>query len=1144
MPVEEYFKMMSSGFDYAFSVASAARAKGYDPEDFVEIKPAPDLASRVDGIIGMPGLEEMIRAKSDIKSRQELAFVISNEICQGDRFKDKSVSERLTIAVKVGLAILTEGVVVASTEGIQKVELHRNPDGSDYAAVVYAGPIRGAGGTDAAMSVALADFSRRLLGIGPYKPQQTEVERTLEEILIYHSRIARLQYMPSEQDIKHILSSCPVCVDGMPTESMEVSVHRNMKRLNADGAEEQLTNKVRGGIGLVVCEGIAQKAKSVLEHTKNAGLDWSWLNTVIKVAKPSKESTEQKDKSASTFLQDLVAGRPILSYPEMHGSFRLRYGRSRMTGIAAKGFSPATMVMLEGFIAIGTQLRIEKPGKGCIATPVDTIEGPFVKLSDGRGMRVNTAELAEQVKNDVVKIISAGDLLATYGDFKKSNTKLVPSGYVEEYWAAQLASAGHKFDISKKPGFNEAYELSKKYGVPMHPSYIYEYSDIDSDALLKLREIVANAKLVPADAPINSIDAIEIQKSDHMVSTLERLCIPHTEKDTSIMIAGDDAKSLLVSLGLVDSDVIVRVPKVAMQGSTPLEMINSVSPFKIMLRSTRVGARIGRPEKAKERLMKPAPNVLFPIGEYGGKERNISKAYLLAKKRFSNKGIEAEIARYRCVKGGELIYMRYCHDHSSKAKLEYTCKTCGRVLTGTKCGSCGGEGTTGAIRMFDLTDELEKSMARVSSTAFPKLMKGVKGLTSSGRFAEPIEKGILRANAGIHIFKDGTARFDATDAPITHFYPVEMGITVEEARKMGYLKDYKGNDLVSDTQLLELRHQDVILSKDGAEFMLKVAKFIDELLVKYYHMEPFYNITNTKGLLGHMVLTLSPHTSAGVLCRIVGFTEAYVGFAHPYVICARRRNCDGDEDTTMLLMDALINFSKRYLPSTIGGTMDAPLIGRVTIDLTEVDNEVHAMEAVEEYGLGFYSCAEQKMMPGEAKVGTVKDRIGSGDEYEHIWFTHHTGAGAIAGSPKRSTYTKLNTMSEKIDAQFRLMDMLEFVDRPDSAKRLILSHFIPDLIGNMHSYSRQQFRCVACNAKYRRVPLIGKCTRCSGKIVLTISKSSIEKYLETAIGLAERYSLEPYIRQRLFLVKDEIENVFGFVGDAEEKKQFSLTKFM
>jgi DNA polymerase II large subunit len=246
----------------------------------------------------------------------------------------------------------------------------------------------------------------------------------------------------------------------------------------------------------------------------------------------------------------------------------------------------------------------------------------------------------------------------------------------------------------------------------------------------------------------------------------------------------------------------------------------------------------------------------------------------------------------------------------------------------------------------------------------------------------------------------------------------------------------------------------------------------------------------------------------------------------------------------MLLLDALINFSKRYLPSTIGGTMDAPLIVRVTIDLTEVDNEVHAMEAVESYGLEFYSCAERKMMPGETKVGTVKERIGGGDEYEHIWFTHDSGPSAIAGSPKSSTYTTLNTMSEKIDAQFRLTDMLECVDRADSAKRLILSHFIPDLIGNMHSYSKQQFRCVACNAKYRRVPLVGRCTRCAGKIVLTISKNSIEKYLETAIGLAERYSLEPYIRQRLFLIKDEIENVFGFVGEADDKKQFSLTKFL
>ena len=30
----------------------------------------------------------------------------------------------------------------------------------------------------------------------------------------------------------------------------------------------------------------------------------------------------------------------------------------------------------------------------------------------------------------------------TYGDFKKSNTPLQPTSYVEEYWAEQLKAAG------------------------------------------------------------------------------------------------------------------------------------------------------------------------------------------------------------------------------------------------------------------------------------------------------------------------------------------------------------------------------------------------------------------------------------------------------------------------------------------------------------------------------------------------------------------------------------------------------------------------------------------------------------------------------------------------------------------------------
>ena len=79
-----------------------------------------------------------------------------------------------------------------------------------------------------------------------------------------------------------------------------------------------------------------------------------------------------------------------------------------------------------------------------------------------------------------------------------------------------------------------------------------------------------------------------------------------------------------------------------------------------------------------------------------------------------------------------------------------------------------------------------------------------------------------------------------------------------------------------------------------------------------------------------------------------------IGFAHPYTICARRRNCDGDEDTTMLLMDALINFSKEYLPQTVGGTMDTPLILTLNVMVEEVDDEVHDMETVRSYPMDLY----------------------------------------------------------------------------------------------------------------------------------------------------------------------------------------------
>ena len=615
MGVDEYFEFLNAGYESANTIAATARAKGFDPERFVEIKAAPDVASRVEGILNVEGLADMIKARMAGKSRQALAFEMVKDICSWDRMKGKTREEILTLAIRVGLSVLTEGVVVASTEGIQKSEIHRNADGSEYAAILFAGPIRGAGGTSAALTVAMADYARKLLGIGSYRPTQTEVERYVEEIQIYDFRVARLQYMPSEEDIKHIIQNCEVCVDGVPTEQIEVSVNRNLRRLDANGKEEPVTNKVRGGIGLVVCEGIAQKAKSLLKHTKNAGLDWSWLNSVIKADKPSSGGAEAGEKTSTAFLQDLVAGRPILAYPGMSGSFRLRYGRSRFTGIAAKGFNPATMITLGEFIAVGTQLRIEKPGKGCVAAPVDSIEGPFVKLKDGRAFRINDPKVAKEVKDQVAKIIAVGDILVTYGDFKKSNTPMQPSSYVEEYWQAQLGEAGYN-DVHKAMSFKEALGLSNKYKVPMHPRYTYDYFDVTSDELIDLRSRLGAGKIEPSGTALFGVKSVTIEKvveGKDITPVVERLCIGHVETDDCIRIEGDDAQSIVASLGLTEGEILVLDKEATViEGSSGLDFANANAPFKIMKRATRIGARIGRPEKAKERMMKPSSNVLFP----------------------------------------------------------------------------------------------------------------------------------------------------------------------------------------------------------------------------------------------------------------------------------------------------------------------------------------------------------------------------------------------------------------------------------------------------------------------------------------------------------------------------------------------------
>ncbi len=225
-------------------------------------------------------------------------------------------------------------------------------------------------------------------------------------------------------------------------------------------------------------------------------------------------------------------------------------------------------------------------------------------------------------------------------------------------------------------------------------------------------------------------------------------------------------------------------------------------------------------------------------------------------------------------------------------------------------------------------------------------------------------------------------------------------------------------------------------------------------------------------------------------------------------------------------MDTLLNFSRQYLPDKRGGrTMDSPLVLTSKVVPSEVDDQVLGLDVTWKYSLDFYQATLNKKFPWEIKVEQLNSRVDTEKQYEKIGFTHDTSN--VNSGINCSAYKTLPSMREKLEGQMEIATRIRAVDEKDVARLVIEKHFLRDIKGNLRKFSQQKFRCVKCNEKYRRPPLIGKCTACGGKIIFTISKGSIEKYLGPSIELAEKFDLPPYLKQTLELTKTRIEGVFG-----------------
>lgn len=1126
----KYVQTLEQELMRVYEIAKEARSKGFDPSLKPETEIAEDMAALVEGLVGPKGVAKRIRELISELPREGVAFKIAEEIIYGKfgHFEAELAAEQ---ALRTALAILTEGLTAAPVQGITKVKIKSNTDGSKYLAIYFAGPIRSAGGTDQALTLVIGDFIRRLLGLDRYKPTEEEISRFIEEIRLYERSVSRFQYHVSDEELRKALQWLPVEVTGTETDPVEVSSYRNLPRIE--------TNRVRGGALRVVNDGIVGRASKVLAIVEKLGIQgWEWLKDIRKMS----------EKKSASFMEDVVAGRPIFSFPSKKGGFRLRYGRSRNTGLTAVGIHPATMLVLQGFIAAGTQLRLELPGKGGVALPVDYIEPPIVKLKDGSVVKVSIDNF-NSIKDDIEQILFLGDILVSFGDFLYQGRSLSPPGYVEEWWIQDLGrkistSFGDNLEkvaetteipedrlkeilsdpYSNKPSWTEALSLSKNLGVPLHPTFTFFWTNLESIAEFNdLRKWLFSSELIFADKNVIKITG---NLDDNIKKSLEKICVPHRVDRDKIVIDGDDASAFAFCLGYECKEADLSAAR------DVLDAIRIMTGVTVKDKApTFVGARMGRPEKAKRREMAPLVHVLFPTGLAGGSKRDIVEA--------SKKGtVYVDIIRRKCPSCDYVTINIKCPSCDSVTVIEKNCPRCGKTFASDVCPLCKRPGVPYEKRAVNIKELLERACNRLGVST-PKILKGVKGLTNESKVPEILEKGILRVKYDLSVYKDGTIRFDATNAPLTHFKPREIGVSVEKLKSLGYTSDIYGKPLEDSEQICELKIQDVVIPIKCAEYFVRVANFIDELLVKVYNLQPYYNVKSIHDLVGHLVVGLAPHTSVGVLGRIIGFTSLNLCYAHPIWHSAKRRDCDGDEDALMLALDMFLNFSREYLPAQIGGIMDAPLLLIPIVNPKEVQRQAHELDVGKSYPLEFYEKAAEME---EAKrmsqiIDLVEHRLGTEAQFEGYYFT--TPVSDINAANPETAYKKFRTMIDKLRGQLTLAEKIQAVEARKVALKVLTTHFLRDITGNLRAFATQGFRCKSCNKRFRRPPLKGNCPSCGGQLSLTVHKGNIEKYLNAAEQIIKAYNLPKYYAQRISLVKDELVSLF----ESKKSRQVTLTDF-
>lgn len=319
------------------------------------------------------------------------------------------------------------------------------------------------------------------------------------------------------------------------------------------------------------------------------------------------------------------------------------------------------------------------------------------------------------------------------------------------------------------------------YNVPLHPRWTYHWNDINKNQFLSLLSWLEKGKVVEDKIILPLIYEINLDlKEIDAKRVLELLGVPHeVVLNENVVINDDDARSLLFTINYFDLNLNYE---------TVLEILNKNCKVVIRDKSgTYIGARMGRPEKAKLRKLTGSPHVLFPVGDEGGRMRSFQACLEKGK-------VVAQFPLYYCDKCDvDTIYPR-CETCNNVTEKKFYCNKCDKIINEENCERHG-KTQSFITKSLPIKHYFEKALAKLNLRDYPDLIKGVRGTSNEDHTPENLIKGILRATHNLNVNKDGTTRYDMTEMPITAFKPKEISVSIEKLKNSVMKKIYMDNQL-------------------------------------------------------------------------------------------------------------------------------------------------------------------------------------------------------------------------------------------------------------------------------------------------------------------------------------------------------------